>query len=62
MFTWKDLEYKVVGRENIDMDRLKEITVYRVSLLNYGIKTLIFLSLYRTQVRLMTLLKNIGRS
>ena len=41
MFTWKDLEYKVVGRENIDIDRLKEITVYRVSLLNYGIKMLI---------------------
>jgi len=27
--SWQDLEYKVVGRENIDLDRLKELTVYR---------------------------------
>lgn len=26
---WQDLEYKVVGKEVLDIDRLKEITVYR---------------------------------
>lgn len=28
---WKDLQYKVVGEETIDVERLKEITTYRVS-------------------------------
>ena len=27
--SWHDLEYKVVGKEIIDIDRLKEITTYR---------------------------------
>lgn len=31
MLSWKDLEYKVVGKETLDIERLKEITVYRVS-------------------------------
>ncbi len=30
MLSWKDLEYKVVGKETLDIERLKEITVYRV--------------------------------
>ena len=30
MLSWADLEYKVVGKEILDMERLKEITVYRV--------------------------------
>lgn len=29
ILSWKDLEYKVVGREKIDIERLKEITTYR---------------------------------
>ena len=29
MLSWQDLEYKVVGREVIDVERLKEITAYR---------------------------------
>ena len=32
---WKDLQYKVVGQEVIDVDRLKEITTYRVSKFAY---------------------------
>lgn len=31
VLSWKDLEYKVVGKEKIEVERLKEITVYRVS-------------------------------
>ena len=29
MLSWKDLQYKTVGREEIDIDRLKEITQYK---------------------------------
>lgn len=32
MFSWQDLEYKVVGKEVIDIERLKEISTYRVFL------------------------------
>ena len=30
MLSWSDLEYKVVGKEIVDIERLKELTVYRV--------------------------------
>lgn len=29
VLSWQELEYKVVGKESIDIERLKEITVYR---------------------------------
>ncbi len=35
LLSWQDLQYKVVGKEVIDIDRLKELTVYRVSLFNF---------------------------
>jgi len=31
LLSWKDLQYKVVGLDIIDIDRLKEITTYRVT-------------------------------
>lgn len=30
LLSWRDLEYKVVGKDIIDIERLKEITAYRV--------------------------------
>ena len=35
LLSWSDLEYKVVGKEVLDMERLKEITIYRVRKINY---------------------------
>lgn len=32
LLSWKDLQYKVVGQEKIDVERLKKMTVYRVRL------------------------------
>jgi hypothetical protein len=32
LLSWKDLQYKVVGQEKIDVERLKKMTVYRVML------------------------------
>ena len=33
LLSWKDLQYKVVGQEKIDIERLKKMTVYRVRIL-----------------------------
>ena len=33
LLSWKDLQYKVVGKDVIDIDRLKELTTYRVRII-----------------------------